>query len=419
MLTVIFVLALLGSVAIKLWLGLRQVRHVVRHRTAVPERFAQSISLAAHQNAADYTVAKTHLSSAYTLVEATLLVCFTLLGGLQMLDQGLADLLVRSSASSLVRGMLLIGAVILITALVDLPFSIYRQFSLEERFGFNRMTPTLFIQDTVKSALIGVVLGAPLLYAVLWFMQAAGHWWWLATWMVFVGFSLFVGWLVPVVIAPLFNRFTPLEDASLIERVRALAARCGFTAKGVFVMDGSKRSGHGNAYFTGLGSNKRIVFFDTLIARLSPSELEAVLAHELGHFRLRHVVKRLVFYFACSFVALAALGYLSEQPWFYLQLGVDPSLATQNAMALVLFLLVLPVFTFLLSPLLSRSSRTQEFEADAYAAGQTDANELMHALVKLYQDNAATLTPDPLHSAFFDSHPPASIRIARLEGAST
>jgi STE24 endopeptidase len=417
MLTAFFVLALLGSVAIKLWLGLRQIKHVARHRDTVPLRFRDVVTLPEHQKAADYTVAKTQLSAAYTLVEAAMVACFTLLGGLQLIDQGISAWLVNSSASSIVRGMLLIAAVSIISGIVDLPFSIYRQFVLEERFGFNRMTGLLFVRDLAVSTGLSVVLGAPLLYAVLWLMRAAGSYWWFDTWLLFMAYTLFIMWIAPLIIAPLFNRFEPLKDETLIDRIRALAVRCGFRTKGVFVMDGSRRSGHGNAYFTGFGGNKRIVFFDTLIERLTASEIEAVLAHELGHFKLHHVMKRMVFYFIASFFALLLLGYLSGQPWFYLQLGVDPSLATQNAMALMLFLLVLPVFTFLLSPLLSRSSRTQEFEADAYAAGQSNAAELMQALVKLHQDNASTLTPDPLHSAFFDSHPPASIRIARLENA--
>jgi STE24 endopeptidase len=343
----------------------------------------------------------------------------TLLGGIQAIDDAIARWLSGSDVGALPRQALLIVLVLLISALVDLPFSLYRQFSLEQRFGFNRMTLRLFLRDLIVSTVLAIALGAPLLFGVLYLMQAAGHLWWFYTWLLFTGYSLFVTWLYPVLIAPLFNRFTPLEDTALVERVRALSARCGFITKGVFVMDGSRRSSHGNAYFTGFGSNKRIVFFDTLVSRLSAAEIEAVLAHELGHFKLHHVVKRLAWSFCASLVALGLLGYLSNTDWFYLGLGVDPTLATRNAVALVLFLLVLPVFTFLLSPIFSRGSRRHEFEADAYAAHQTDRNELVHALVKLYQDNAATLTPDPLHSAFFDSHPPATLRIARLEGALT
>jgi STE24 endopeptidase len=415
MFTYVFAVVLLLSVAVRLWLGVRQIQHVMRHRAAVPARFRETISLAAHQKAADYTVAKTRLGAVYTIVEAALLAGFTLLGGLQLIDDQLNQWLVRTSLAPVIHGVLLVGVVMVVSAAVDLPFAIYRQFILEQRFGFNNMSVALFCQDLARSTLVAILLGAPLLYAVLWLMQDAGHLWWLAAWAVFFSFSMLMTWLYPIVIAPLFNRFTPLEDATLIERVRALAQRCGFTTRGVFVMDGSRRSGHGNAYFTGFGANKRIVFFDTLIARLSGSELEAVLAHELGHFKLRHVLKRLAFFALSSLASLWLLGYLSEQSWFYLGLGIDPSLATQNAIALVLFMLVLPVFTVLLSPLMSRTSRKQEFEADAYAAQQTDANQLMQALVKLYQDNASTLTPDPLHSAFFDSHPPAAIRIARLE----
>jgi STE24 endopeptidase len=419
MLSLSFAFALLVSVAVKLWLGARQTRHVLTHRAEVPPRFRESITLEAHQKAADYTVARSRLNAIYTLVEAVLLVSLTLLGGIQLIDDAIAKWLSGTGIGALPRQALLVVLVLIISATVDLPFSLYRQFWLEERFGFNRMTIGLFIRDLVVSTVLAMALGAPLLFAVLYLMQAAGRLWWFDTWLVFTAYSLFVTWLYPVLIAPLFNRFTPLEDMALVERVRALSARCGFVTKGVFVMDGSRRSSHGNAYFTGFGANKRIVFFDTLVSRLSAPEIEAVLAHELGHFKLHHVVKRLAWSFSASLLALALLGYLSNTDWFYLGLGVDPTLATRNAVALVLFLLVLPVFTFLLSPLFSLGSRRHEFEADAYAAHQTDRNELVHALVKLYQDNASTLTPDPLHSAFFDSHPPATIRIARLEGAPT
>jgi STE24 endopeptidase len=417
MFTYVFVVVLLASVALRLWLGVRQIRHVLQHRSSVPARFRETISLAAHQKAADYTVAKTRLGAIYTVIEAALLAGFTLLGGLQLIDDQLNSLLVRTPLPGVLHGVLFVGIVMMVSAVIDLPFSIYRQFVLEERFGFNHMSARLFVADLLRSALVTMILGGPLLYGVLWLMQGAGSYWWLAAWALFFSFSLLMTWLYPILIAPIFNRFTPLDDAGLIERVRSLAARCGFTARGVFVMDGSRRSGHGNAYFTGFGTNKRIVFFDTLIARLSISELEAVLAHELGHFKLRHVTKRLVFFSLSSLASLWLLGYLSSQTWFYLGLGIDPSIATENAVALVLFMLVLPVFTILLSPLMSGTSRKQEFEADAYAVEQTNAQELMHALVKLYQDNAATLTPDPLHSAFFDSHPPAAIRIARLEAS--
>jgi len=419
MLSVSFAIALLLSVAVKLWLGARQARHVLAHRCEVPARFRDAITLEAHQKAADYTVARVRLNAVYTVIEAVLLVGLTLLGGIQYLDDSIARGLAHSNVGALPRQVLLIVLVLLVSALVDLPFSLYRRFSLEERFGFNRMTLGLFMRDLLVSSLLALVFGAPLLFGVLYLMQAAGRLWWFDTWLLFTSYSLFVTWLYPVLIAPLFNRFTPLEDGTLVERVRALSTRCGFVAKGVFVMDGSRRSSHGNAYFTGFGANKRIVFFDTLVARLSASEIEAVLAHELGHFKLHHVVKRLAWSFCASLLALALLGYLIETDWFYLGLGVDPTLATRNAVGLMLFLLVLPVFTFLLSPLFSLGSRRHEFEADAYAAHQTDRNELVQALVKLYQDNAATLTPDPLHSAFFDSHPPATIRIARLEAAPT
>ena len=307
------------------------------------------------------------------------------------------------------------GAVGVIHGVVDLPFALYRQFVLEARFGFNRMTLGLYLADLVKSTLLGIALGAPLLALVLWLMQAAGTLWWLWAWVAWMAFNILLLWLFPTVISPLFNKFVPLDDASLRSRIEGLLRRCGFASKGVFVMDGSKRSAHGNAYFTGFGSAKRIVFFDTLIGKLTPDEIEAVLAHELGHFARKHVIQRIVWAFAMSLVGLALLGWLAQQSWFFAGLGTDPTLANRDAMALMLFFLVLPVFMFPFAPVSSFASRRHEFEADAYAATHAQAGDLIHALVKLYEENASTLTPDPLHSAFYDSHPPASIRIARLE----
>jgi len=417
MFTILFIAALVASVLVKFWLARRQIQHVLAHRNAVPERFATVVSLSAHQKAADYTVARTRLASIEILAEAVLLVGLTLLGGIQALDQGLNTLLSGTSIPNLIRGIALVCAVGLISALVDLPFSVYRQFVLEVRFGFNRMSIALFVADLLKGLVLLFLLGLPLLAAVLYLMSQAGAAWWVYAWLVWIGFSLLILLLYPTLIAPWFNKFQPLEDSSLRARIDALLARCGFATKGVFVMDGSKRSAHGNAYFTGFGASKRIVFFDTLLDRLSAPEIEAVLAHELGHFKKRHVLKRIAWSFAASFVGLALLGWLKQEPWFFSGLGVDPSLATRDAVALTLFFFVMPVFTFLLSPLISLASRKHEYEADAFAAAQTRPADLVAALVKLYEDNASTLTPDPLHSAFYDSHPPAALRIQRLDAS--
>ena len=410
--TLVFLAALAAMVGTRLWLARRQAAHVAAHRDRVPGEFAESISLGSHQKAADYTVARTRLGMIETVVGALLLLAFTLGGGLQWL-WGLAAHL--SAPGSIVHGIAFLAGVAVVGGIVDLPFTLYGTFVIEARFGFNRMTLALFIADMAKQAVVAALLGVPLIAAVLWLMDRMGSLWWLYVWMTWVGFNLLVLVLYPTVIAPLFNRFSPLQDESLRGRIEALLAKCGFRAKGLFVMDGSRRSSHGNAYFTGLGSSKRIVFFDTLLNRLQPAEVEAVLAHELGHFRRRHVLKRIVWLFAASLGFLAALGYLIDEPWFYASLGVT---STGTAMALALFFIVVPVFTFLLHPLGSLYSRKHEYEADAYAAEHASAADLIRALVKLYQDNASTLTPDPLHSAFYDSHPPASLRVARLQALS-
>ena len=411
MLTYLFVIALLAMVATKLWLASRQIRYVAAHRGAVPARFDQTISLESHQRAADYTVARTRLTMVEVVVGAALLVVLTLLGLLQWLNTAITGWL----GHGLVAQLVLMAAVGVLTSLIDLPFDYYRQFGIEARFGFNRMTLKLFVIDMLKTVALGVALGLPLIAAVLWLMARAGALWWFWAWVLWVGFNSLVLVLYPTVIAPLFNKFEPLDDVSLRQRIESLMARCGFAAKGLFVMDGSRRSAHGNAYFTGFGAAKRIVFFDTLLARLSGDEIEAVLAHELGHFKRKHVLKRLVVTFLISLALLALLGWLVQHTWFYTQLGVEPSLAGGNdALALILFFLVLPVFVFFISPLGSLTSRKHEFEADAFAAGQTRAEDLVSALVKLYQDNASTLTPDPLYTAFYYSHPPASQRIDRL-----
>jgi STE24 endopeptidase len=407
--TVAFLAALAAATATRLWLAVRHVRYVRARRGGVPEAFAAGVSLAAHQKAADYTVAKTRLGVVDTLVSAALLVAFTLGGGLQLLF----ELWARAfDPGGYAHGIALILSVALLTGVVDLPFAIVRTFGIEARFGFNRMTPRLFVADLVKQLALGLVLGVPLLFCVLWLMAKMGANWWLYVWVTWMGFNLLILLIYPTLIAPLFNKFSPLEDATLKERIERLLAKCGFRSRGLFVMDGSKRSSHGNAYFTGFGAAKRIVFFDTLLSRLAPPEVEAVLAHELGHFKLRHVWKRVAWLFLASLAFLAVLGWLIDRPWFYAGLGVE---SRSTAMALLLFFMAAPVFTFLLNPLGSLYSRKHEYEADAYAARHADAGDLVRALVKLYQDNAATLTPDPVHSAFYDSHPPAALRIARLQ----
>jgi STE24 endopeptidase len=409
--SVLFVSVLLLTLVVRFWLGSRHIRHVLSHRSTVPPEFAEKIPLYAHQKAADYTIAKTKFSLFMLLVNTGVLIGFTLLGGLQWLSTTLFQL--TGSGMTYQIGLLVAFAVI--SGLIDLPFDYYKQFVLEAKFGFNKMTLRLFITDLVKGALIGALIGLPLVWVIMALMEKSGDLWWLYAWMVWSGFQLLMLVLYPTVIAPLFNKFTPLQDDSLRARIEGLMKRVGFASQGLFVMDGSKRSAHGNAYFSGFGAAKRIVFFDTLLARLAPHEIEAVLAHELGHFKLKHIVKRIAVMFAISLGFLALLGYLKTQSWFYTGLGVEPMLLANNdAMALILFMLTLPVFTFLFSPLASITSRKHEFEADAFAAKYTDAQDLVSALVKLYEDNASTLTPDPIHSAFYDSHPPASVRIHQL-----
>ncbi|AXF15154.1 M48 family metallopeptidase [Paraburkholderia caledonica] len=409
--TVLFVVAVVAMVGTKLWLASRQIRFVAGHREQVPSQFAGTIALSAHQRAADYTVERTRLTMIEIVVGAAVLIGLTLLGGVQALDLAITDWLGRGYVGQIA----LVAAVIAITSAIDLPFDYFRQFVIEQRFGFNRMSKRIFIVDRLKGVLLGAAFGLPLLFVVLWLMNQAGSFWWLWTWIVWVVFQMLVLVLYPSFIAPLFNKFEPLKDEALKSRIEALMKRCGFAAKGLFVMDGSRRSAHGNAYFTGFGAAKRIVFFDTLLARLSGSEIEAVLAHELGHFKRRHVIKRMLVTFALSLAMLALLGWLTQCVWFYEGLGVRPSLVGGNSgLALVLFFLALPVFVFFVTPLGSLTSRKHEFEADAFAATQTHAQDLVNALVKLYEDNASTLTPDPLYTAFYYSHPPASQRIDRL-----
>ena len=406
--TALFVSALLLSTAIKLWLASRQLRHVLAHRDKVPDAFSAQVDLPSHQKAADYTRAKTRLSILTALFEALLLLAFTLGGGLQIL----ADWSLGTFSNPLFQGMAMIVAVLVLSSILEIPFNLYSTFVLEARFGFNKMTIGLYLLDTLKGLLLGSILGLPLLLGVLWLMGRMGDNWWLYVWAVWVSFSLLLLFIYPSFIAPLFNKFQPLEDESLKARIEILLRKCGFTAQGLFVMDGSKRSTHGNAYFTGFGKTKRIVFFDTLISRLSGNEIDAVLAHELGHFKRHHVIKRIVLTFAVSLAFLWLLAQLMHSGWFYAGLGVNTQ---STAMALLLFFMVLPVFSFLLQPIGSAYSRKHEYEADAYAAQQTAAADLVTALVKLYQDNAATLTPDPLYSTFYSSHPPATARISRLQ----
>jgi STE24 endopeptidase len=407
--TILFLAALAVSVLLRLWLAGRQLAHVRSHRAQVPGSFASRVPLEDHQKAADYTRVNTRIGMLALLWDALILLGWTLGGGLEWLDNAWRGV----ALSPVATGTAVILSAMVIGSLLDLPFSIYHTFVVEERFGFNRETPALFVSDLLKQALLMVVIGAPLTALALWIMQATGALWWLYVWAVWMGFTLFMFWAWPTVIAPLFNKFTPLEDAGLKERIQALLDKCGFRSKGIFVMDGSRRSGHGhgNAYFTGFGNNKRIVFFDTLLESLEPAEIEAVLAHELGHFRLKHIRKRLLSTMALSLAGLALLGWLAQQDWFYTGLGVTQ---VSTWMALLLFMLVMPVFSFLLQPLLSRLSRKHEFEADAYAVAQSSGDDLVHALVKMYRENASTLTPDPLYSAWHDSHPPAPVRIERI-----
>ena len=409
--TLVFAAALLGGLLLRLWLSSRQIRHVARNRDAVPADFATTITLAAHQKAADYTVAKMRFGIADMAWSAALVLGWTLLGGLDALNTTLRDGL----GAGLLQQLALVAAFAMIGAVLDIPSSLYQNFVIEKRFGFSRMTPAQWLRDALLSALVVSIIGLPLVAAMLWLMGAAGAGWWLYAWGLWVGFNLLLLIIYPGFIAPLFNKFEPLEDPALKERVLALMQRCGFSANGLFVMDGSKRSAHSNAYFTGFGRAKRVVFYDTLLARLSPAEVDAVLAHELGHFRHRHVLKRMVSLFLFSLGGFALLGWLSNQPAFYIGLGVQPQVGAPNdALALLLFLLVAPLFSLFTSPLFAGASRRHEFEADAFAMLQTDKGDLRSALLKLYEDNASTLTPDPLFVSFYYSHPPAAQRLARM-----
>lgn len=414
MFTALFLAFLFADISLRLWLGVRQIRHVALHRNRVPTEFADKISLHSHQRAADYTQGKIQIGVVEVIIEATVLIGLTLLGGLQFIDVRLGQLI----ENEMIRQLALIGCIVTLIGIVGLPFALWRKFGLEARFGFNRMSPGLFISDTIKGLLVALILGGPLVAGVLWLMANSGaywHWW---AWGAWVVFNILVIGLFPTVIAPLFNTFTPLDNPELADRIQALARRCGFAISGLFIMDGSKRSAHGNAYFTGFGRSRRIVFFDTLLSKLNANEIEAVLAHELGHFKFRHIIKRMALSFLLALGFFQILGWLSQQVWFYTDLGVIPQLGRPNdALALILFFLVMPVFTFWITPVISLLSRKDEFQADQFAAQQASGDALVSALVKLYDDNAATLTPDPIHSAFYDSHPPAAIRIQRLKHA--
>ena len=407
----VFLATLAATALLRVWLAMRQLHHVAAHRGAVPTEFAERLPLALHQKAADYTCAKTRLGLAEFTASTLLLLTFTYGGLLQAAN----DFWQRHFApDSYAQGLALFASVALLGFVIDLPFALYRTFVLEARYGFNQMSWPLFLADLAKQGVLAVLIGAPVLLAVLWLMAAMGRYWWLYVWLFWLTFNLLALLLYPTLIAPLFNKFVPLDDVELKSRIEALLSRCGFRTSGLFVMDGSKRSAHGNAYFTGFGAAKRIVFFDTLLSRLTPTEVEAVLAHELGHYRHRHVWQRIALLAALSLGFLWLLGLLMGQSWFYAGLGV---VSQSTALALILFALVLPVFSFPLTPLMAHVSRRHEYQADAYAAAQTRASELVSALAKLYRDNAATLTPDPLHSLFYDSHPPAALRIAHLHNA--
>jgi len=405
--TWIFLFALAAMLVTEFLLARRQIAHVRAHRNEVPPAFADSIDLATHQKAADYTIARTRFGIVASLYGAVILLAMTLGGVLEWIEQTRLQWI----QAPLPGGTVFIFAVMLISGLLDLPVALYRTFGLEARFGFNKTTPALFFSDLVKTVVLMLLIGTPLILAALWLMELSGQWWWLYLWLLWIVFNLTAIWAYPTLIAPLFNRFEPLEDEDVASRVTRLLQRTGFRSRGLFVVDGSRRSAHSNAYFTGLGRSKRVVFFDTLLEKLTPDEIVAVLAHELGHFKRRHIVKRIVTFFLISLLSLAVLGWLIQQPWFFSGLGVS---TPSNHMALVLFMIVGPVFLFFIQPVSARISRKHEFEADEFASRNADAGKLVSALLKLYRDNANTLTPDPAYSAFYDSHPPASIRIQNL-----
>nr|WP_315426501.1 M48 family metallopeptidase [uncultured Albidiferax sp.] len=417
-LTLGFAAMLIVGMWVKFWLATRQIRHVAQHRNNVPAAFASHITLAAHQKAADYTITKARFGLLELALGMAVLLGWTLLGGLNWLNQSLLAWL----GGGMLQQLTLLVGFVLVSGLIDIPVTLYQTFVIEERFGFNKTTVKLWLADMLKSSVVGAVIGLPIAALILWLMGSAGPRWWLWAWSAWMGINLLLLMIYPTFIAPLFNKFKPLEDETLKARVTALMQRCGFAAKGLFVMDGSKRSAHANAYFTGFGAAKRVVFYDTLLSKLAPAEVDAVLAHELGHFKHKHIIQRIVTMFAFSLVGFALLGWLSAQVWFYTGLGVIPNMsgAPNDALALLLFMLVTPIFTFFIAPLSAQVSRKHEFQADAYAVQQTSGQDLSAALLKLYEDNASTLTPDPVYVKFYYSHPPASERLARMaQGAAT
>jgi len=405
--TYIFILMVVVTLGMQLWLSFRQAAHVSKHRAAVPEEFKDKITLDEHQKAADYTLTKGKFGRLQLFIGTAVLFIWTLLGGLEWLDQ----LWREANWGPLATGVAVLLSFTLISSLVDIPASLYSTFVIEEKFGFNKTTLKTFFVDMFKGTALSLIIGVPLIMLILWLMESAGELWWLYAWLALTGFSILMMWAYPKFIAPLFNKFKPLEEGEVLDRLTSLLKRTGFNSDGVFVMDGSTRSSHGNAYFTGFGKTKRIVFFDTLLKHLSPTQVEAVLAHELGHFKRKHVFKGMIASITMTFIGFAVLAWLMKQAWFYTAFGIsEPS----TYMALIIFMLVSPAFTFFIGPMMARWSRKHEFEADEFAAQQSDAGELITALVSLYKKNAGTLTPDPLYSAFYDSHPPASIRIAHL-----
>jgi len=405
--TYVFLIALFLSYAVQFWLSTRQSAYVLKHRPEVPDDFKASVSLEAHQKAADYTIEKGKLGDIDSVIGIVFLLLFTLGGGISLLF----DFWASFDLSPILSGVISLGSVFIIMSVLELPLSIYQTFVVEEKYGFNKSTTKQFITDQLMQLALVAVIGLPLLALILWVMDEIGQYWWVWTWAILISFSLLMSWLYPTVIAPLFNKFTPLEDGALKDRIQQLLERCGFSSNGIFIMDGSKRSGHGNAYFTGMGSNKRIVFFDTLAESLDDEEMEAVLAHELGHFKRKHVIKMLVASSVMSLISLAVLGWLITEPWFFTGLGVTTE---SNAAALLLFMLVSPAFTSFMTPISAYFQRKFEFEADDFASEHAKASKLISGLVKLYEENASTLTPDPLFSAYHYSHPPAAIRIAHL-----
>ncbi len=406
--TIIFLSFVCASVLVRLWLGQRQINHIRAHYAEVPPAFADKISIEDHHRAADYSCAKLGFGKVMLGWETLWLLLWTLGGGINLIDQWWSGF----EFPILVTGIIVIFSLGLISSLLDLPFSLYQTFVIEERFGFNQTTLKTWLTDLLKTTLLAVVIGVPLLSAILWLMIEAGDNWWLYAWLLWMGFSLLMIWAYPAFIAPIFNKFSQLEDSSLQTRIEKLLQRCGFQSQGVFVVDGSRRSSHGNAYFTGFGKNKRIVFYDTLLKSLSAEEVEAVLAHELGHFKRNHIKKSLLLSTIISLAGFAILAWLMRSDWFYHSLGVETA---STHTALILFMLIMPAFTYFVSPMFSALSRKHEFEADEFAHSNSDYKALISALVNLYRDNASTLTPDPLHSMFYDSHPPATIRINHLE----